>query len=75
MVFFLVIQRSVDKERTFACDGSLINDQWIVSAAHCFTPEEGSRIVRVEALLGSHNLKVSTKGQVRVDIEKVSSSS
>lgn len=40
----------------FACDGSLIDDQWIVSAGHCFAKQKGYQLNGLVVVLGAHNL-------------------
>lgn len=38
------------------CDGSLINDQWIVTASHCFHPIDGYEMSKIDIVFGAHNL-------------------
>ncbi|XP_067874834.1 uncharacterized protein [Heterodontus francisci] len=47
------------------CGGSLINNQWIVSAAHCYQPP--SILV---AHLGEHDLRYSEGTEQRIQVEK-----
>lgn len=52
------------RELIDSCDGSLIEDQWIVSAAHCFSTPNGFKSQQVMVALGAHNL--ANKAETRL---------
>jgi len=52
------------------CDASLIDDQWLVTAAHCFNKQINSTLVAVLIKLGAHNVSVHEPLQVDIEAEK-----
>ncbi|KAK2903016.1 hypothetical protein QQF64_010098 [Cirrhinus molitorella] len=46
------------------CGGSLVNENWIVSAAHCYK-------TRIEVRLGEHNIVISEGSEQFIDSSKV----
>ncbi|XP_048196328.1 anionic trypsin-2-like [Perognathus longimembris pacificus] len=60
----LPYQVSLNNGRAHFCGGSLISDQWVVSAAHCYRPF-------IQVRLGEHNIKVIEGNEQFIDAAKV----
>ncbi|KAG1696668.1 Proclotting enzyme [Nymphon striatum] len=59
-------------QKTYLCGGTIINDRYIVSAAHCFKKSASSRIVpeRYVIRLAEHDITDDNNGQ-EYDVEEI----
>ncbi|KAG1696677.1 Clotting factor B [Nymphon striatum] len=59
-------------QKTYLCGGTIINDRYIVSAAHCFKKSASSRIVpeRYVIRLAEHDITDNNNGQ-EYDVEEI----
>ncbi|XP_048196329.1 anionic trypsin-2-like [Perognathus longimembris pacificus] len=64
----LPYQVSLNNGLSHFCGGSLINDHWVLSAAHCYRPDQQPFI---QVRLGEHNIKAIEGDEQFIDAAKV----
>ncbi|KAM4026344.1 serine protease 33-like [Anomaloglossus baeobatrachus] len=62
-------QASVLNNRSPVCGGSLVSQQWVLSAAHCFTPSQPPS--QYSIYLGAHKLDLPNSNALEVGVDSV----
>nr|XP_042700261.1 polyserase-2-like [Chrysemys picta bellii] len=61
-------QVSLQYENRHVCGATLINSEWVLSAAHCFPKH--AELSRYRAVLGSHQLSIPEPGSLRLPLSR-----